>query len=1031
MKYLNRLKNLKIYNLSGYRIKSINENLKEDNKNQVVIYKGFKENSFIDFLNSGLLYNSYFKNILVKRLYKTENNKSKLVTNVNDYKSLINTKVNKTMVVKNNISSIKDKNIIIDSSKFIDLEHKMLVSKTQDKLFNVFNNSFSKLLEDTDNYKELLYVINIDGYSKSSKEAIKMNNKDFITSIFYSTMNGQKLYSKENQNITLLFISLENSIMFRYDYNNLEATKNKFKNRLRRLIDVNTLPISQTEVSNIDLKKDIKIPSSLKKDKNFSANSLVNNDEPTEEEIEDVNNKEEELNAISNKVDEVINYIKIEKGLEIDVNDEYSISNIIEKELLDNKDLSELDASLLYNDILDKNDSFKYIKRNINNRNNIGEMTLKNTKKILSMSKKQDEYLKDLEEFKFSDDKNIDREINTSIDNINEETIQNISSNDFDKSYMEKTFNKDFVDIMKSFNEKEDIPVFVNKLEVEDSSNSQTMKNTVKVQFRSPDGLTHNVKFDVPKIIDGKMMKVNGGKKLLNKQLILLPIVKYRSDEVWITSNYGKYIIEKFGQKETAGIEWLKKLFSEDEVLKQLESKQEVNVKKGNSILINNNYLTSVIYNSISSFLLYFNNKDYTIDFNQRNLEKVIKNSKTLSEIEFDKDKYFAIGYSINKNKLLFCGISDSLLYTSTKTSLNNLDINLEEYLIQEFNKYIEFDKLKKTYSNSVKANTTMSYSRVKIINKVIPIVMVLGFYKGLTSILDLYGVDYKFVEKDERIYINDKKNKIKFRNGYLIYSTDKLRFDLLLSGLNVISTASYDFEEMDTQTPYLEYFNDKFHSRNVGKGIRNSLDLIIDPITLDILKDLKLPENIVELLLMANTMLEDVTSKEHNDMSIYRIRGPEQVNALIYNMMAQSYKEYSESFSNKNPKKMSVRQDHLIKVLMEQTTVDEISDLNPSLEIDKMTSVTFKGPAGKNEDRSYTPDMRSYSKSMQGIVGISSPDSNKVGIVRQLSYDSQMKTTRGYLDGEKENNSDTNIYTALELLNPYSSRHADKNCPL
>src|SRR5699024_3132972 len=123
----------------------------------------------------------------------------------------------------------------------------------------------------------------------------------------------------------------------------------------------------------------------------------------------------------------------------------------------------------------------------------------------------------------------------------------------------------------------------------------------------------------------------------------------------------------------------------------------------------------------------------------------------------------------------------------------------------------------------NVKANARLAYSRVKITNKLVPIIVLLGFTNGLKDILERYDVDYYSTEKNERISISDKKSKIRFKNGYLIYDNSKLRFDLLMSGLNVIPTNEYNFEDMENIEPYVEYFNSKFHSRNVGKGFRNA----------------------------------------------------------------------------------------------------------------------------------------------------------------------------------------------------------------
>lgn len=982
MQYLNRLKNLKLYSISGYKIKSIDENIDDQKKNQLILYKGFKKDSFIDFLNSGILYYQNFKNIYSPRLYRTRNRKSKVLTNITEYQKELKGKLNKSYRVERNSNLFKGRNFMIDTTKFIDLENQSLTVKNFKTVLDSIDNTYDQLNVD-EGYDNLLYVINVDGYNKPSRQSIRPNTKDFMSSVFLKIKEQQTFPHNPNQNINLLIVSIDNGIMFKFDFNDYEKYSNKLRIRLRRMIDLNTQKLDPKEISEVESSND--------SEENNNSNRVVKksfnnpNQVQTIDDFEndkgqiDYDKENEELDKISNKIDSVLNQLKSDDKLDISEDDEYEISNIIEKELIDNKDLINIDAKTLYSDVLEKNDSFKSVKRNIQAKSNIGEQAFKNSKKILALSKKQDEYLENLEDFNFSEDKVIDTGINDNIDSINEEVLNNVKSNDFDKSYMSKTFNKDLVNIFKSFNDKKEIPVFIDKLDVNDNSDSQSLKNTVKVKFKSPDGLTHNVKFDVPKVIDGKYMKLNGSKKVLTKQLMMNPIVKYRPDTVWITTNYNKFIIEKFGSKENSETEWLKRVIENKQVLELIKNKENIEIQKGNASLINNEYLTSVIYNNLSSNILRYANENIVLEFNQRHLKGLIENSKALSAIDYDKDKYFPIGYNINKSKLILSNTTESHMFEATKNSINDLNTNISDYIIKELDEKVDFDLVDKKFSKNIQSNKTLSFSRVKITNKLIPTIILLGFYKGLTNILDLYEVDYKFVEKDERITISDKKNKIKFQDGYLIYSTNQLRFDLLLSGLTTLPTSQYDFEEFNTETPYLEYFNDKFYSRNVSKGVKNALDLAVDPITIDVLHDLKLPDNIVDLLLLANTMLEDVSAVDHNDMSIYRVRGPEQINSLIYKMVANAYREYSDSYNNKNPKNMSVKQDQLTKIIMEQPTVDEVSDLNPSLEIDKMTSVTFKGPSGRNNEQSYEPDIRSYSKSMQGILGISTPDSNKV----------------------------------------------------
>lgn len=82
---------------------------------------------------------------------------------------------------------------------------------------------------------------------------------------------------------------------------------------------------------------------------------------------------------------------------------------------------------------------------------------------------------------------------------------------------------------------------------------------------------------------------------------------------------------------------------------------------------------------------------------------------------------------------------------------------------------------------------------------------------------------------------------------------------------------------------------------------------------------------------------------------------------------------------------------------------------------------------AGINLDNAYTKEIRAYDKTMKGIFALSTPDSDKVGVVRQLTYDPAIINTRGFLDTDHTTKNDsTNIYGPAELLSSFTARHAD-----
>lgn len=70
---------------------------------------------------------------------------------------------------------------------------------------------------------------------------------------------------------------------------------------------------------------------------------------------------------------------------------------------------------------------------------------------------------------------------------------------------------------------------------------------------------------------------------------------------------------------------------------------------------------------------------------------------------------------------------------------------------------------------------------------------------------------------------------------------------------------------------------------------------------------------------------------------------------------------------------------------------------------------------------------MRSYNSSMYGILSTPTPDSSKVGTVRQLSYDPKILNIRGMFDMDRTSrNTNTNIYCPTEMMNNFTATHAD-----
>src|SRR5699024_5086397 len=204
------------------------------------------------------------------------------------------------------------------------------------------------------------------------------------------------------------------------------------------------------------------------------------------------------------------------------------------------------------------------------------------------------------------------------------------------------------------------------------------------------------------------------------------------------------------GDKTSNELEWIKTLFDKLDVDEFIKSGKTLKVKKGNASLINKEYLTSVEYNNLSTFLLRISDDKYTILFNQRTLGKELENFAGVSKIEYDSTNRFPIGYNESKSRILVVDNRDLKVYELGNKSEIDTGKNLTDFTMDIFKDNLEFEEVERKISRNVKANARLAYSRVKITNKLVPIIVLLGFTNGLKDILERYNVDYYFTEKNE-----------------------------------------------------------------------------------------------------------------------------------------------------------------------------------------------------------------------------------------------------------------------------------------
>lgn len=599
---------------------------------------------------------------------------------------------------------------------------------------------------------------------------------------------------------------------------------------------------------------------------------------------------------------------------------------------------------------------------------------------------------------------------NTKVNTSNEE-LKVLNSFNFDKEYNKKLLKRDTIAILNSFKDKR-FPIFIRDIKTEDTSDSFTLKETWTVSLENADRKRSTMTFDLPKFINEQFMYINGNKKNIIKQITLKPIVKTREDIVQISSNYNKIFVYRYGQKISPILERLKKS------LITYSDKKNVDIKYGSNKLANVKYITTMEYDDLGSTFMHIKfkngNSKFSIYFNQDEINSLIL--KEDSKIKL-------------KNNELFIGFNnDNPIILNTDTNkIKETNLELGDYIIEQISRFHpEF----KQFSEELNVGKKFLFTRAKIMEKYVPLIILLAYSEGLTKIMKRACIKFEFSDTRPRLKDEEKNNKgiIEFEDCSLIYDRYPFKNSLLMNGLYEIPTKNWKYEEFDNKDVYIELFDLMFNSRIIANGFDNFYELMIDPITYEILKDLNLPDNYTDLILLANELLQDNAYIKETDLSNYRIRSNEMINGYLYKVLSRAYSNYKNTAKNNNPISFSIPRGEVIKNILESPIIEDYSTLNPISEVEKIRGASFKGLSGMNLEHAYTLEKRSYDKTMRGIIAINSPPSGKVGIIKQLSTDPTIVSSRGYLklvESDDELNS-ANVFAPSELLTPMAAQRDD-----
>lgn len=870
-----------------------------------------------------------------------------------------------------------------------------------------------------DGYRKTV-VIDIHTWDKSMQANIDYAADNFnnpIIPIFFALYKDETLLEKF-KNVDFLFIRAEETVSFikvgGADLNNENYAK--LKSRVSQLTSNN---LNVEEIENIDKKEEkelikngvktvpeevskrIQVSDEIKKRvvKNFvgdGSDEVVDITADLDERVDNLGNDD----YTPNEEDSYASPDDYEAQIDEDLSDE--IDNAIAEYLEENgvdavNDIDDEEITKITNKV-----AYKLYKNTFTpeyskvQQNRIGRLAEIQEKVIPTMSAKEA-----LESMVVDT-----TDLNGAVSTPNDEYLHSSFIN-FDKSYNEKKLDRDIDECIKSLS-KGTVKVFCIGKSVEDTSNQVTLKETRTYHLEDENGKKMTIRFDVPKIIEGNYLYVNGNVKVLNHQMTIKPIIKHKSDEVKISTHFEKLIINRKGLEDAIASPVSKYI---------LKNAKKFDAKPGNSVRKNSNYDDTLESSLFAKKIYSFTIDDWHFVTAIDDLYEYCK--RTNIPVKKPTKSKYPIAVNTDTKEVMY--------FDTTKDSYGSLILSVMDE--------VDLKAVKKTA-----VSKRQFYSTIDIMKSSakgsggIPLALIVLHTVGLTEMLKLSGVKWKWIPRDSRGelkgYDPHTYGNTEFADGYLLWEREPAECGMLMNGVNRVDFRSFTREEMDDKDTMIFALTQFYKFANMSYNLDQYADFMIDDVTREILEELKLPTTYVGLLLLANKMLTTTSYIPEFDYRNMRVRSNEMISQHVYKNLVDAFNVYRKGLNNVHPKPLSIKQDSVIKSIMKSSLTENESIINPFFELEKTHAITYHGEGGVNMDRAFTIDKRAYTESMLGVAGITTSNDAKVGVNRELVLEPRITNTRGFIEftpKEKVHDlSAANLLTPGELLTPMGVEHDD-----
>lgn len=550
-------------------------------------------------------------------------------------------------------------------------------------------------------------------------------------------------------------------------------------------------------------------------------------------------------------------------------------------------------------------------------------------------------------------------------DTVLDKTMLKSSLSKFTPNYVTKVLHKDIFNMVLNVQHS---GVAVTDYKIEPFKDVLGAYDVHVIKLKPIIGKESTVRFRVPVIGKDGIFTASGVKYKCRMQRVDVPIRKIKPNEVALTSYYGKTFVNRGRRKVADYGTWLS-----DQIMAM-------------AIYPNNNIIADVhtadvfykdaklprAFTAISNNIKSFTCQGYKLDFDY---------SKRDENYPLDVVK------SLEKHGSIIIGKNNKDVYLTM--DMNNTvykhEIDITEVLgtVEQF---LSLDPF----------SVPVEYAEISVYGKSIPVGVVLSYYLGFDKLLKTLKIQYRRVPSNTRVNLAYNEWSIQFSDETLVFSRDDKLATMILGGFNsyhkaVKAFSVYSFDNTGVYTNLLE-------ANGLSARFIREIDLMnkmfIDPITREILADMKEPLTFQGLLFRSCDLLLSDQHPDAMDPNFMRIRGYERISGAVYSELVQSLR-FHEGRLGKAAAGIEMNPYAVWKRITEDPSKSLVNEINPIESLKESEAVTYAGTGGRNK-RSMVKSTRAYHQNDMGTISEATVDSTDVSINVFTSANPQFTSLRG-----------------------------------